>query len=230
MVASNGNDKPIVKALIEAKKEFKTLTKNKVNPHYKSRYADLAAVCDAVDDALAKHGLTYVQPFEYREGLLFINTSLMHTSGDSLSSTYPINVQGHKPQEVGGAITYGRRYALTSLLGIAADDDDDGNDAPHDTTPPRQQQKPAAKPQEPPKKAAPPGWQGTVRGLEDVIPGRAWKVIGQMGEEFYTKNPTHADVARTAHSGGGKVTILFHRTPKGNMEIDAMDPVIEEGK
>lgn len=237
MVSGNGNERLIVKALIEAKKEFGKFIKNKVNPHYKSKYADMSAVAEAVDEALAKNGLTYVQPFEYKDGVLLIQTRLLHTSGEELSSTYPIIVTGHKPQEVGGSITYGRRYALTSLLGLAADDDDDGNDAPEDTVPrkpasfttdPRQAAKDAKKAEE--KKAPTQLPADPAAGLANVtvqslqpgkINGIDCTVLKTSGGDFIVdvRKVTAKDILKLAQSAvdsKNQVVIDFTTTASGN--------------
>lgn len=241
MVASNTPEKPIVKALIEAKREFKPFVKNKINPHYKSAYADMTAVASSVDEALAKHGLTYVQPFEWKDGLLFIYTRLMHTSGDELTSTYPINVQGHKPQEVGGAITYGRRYALTSLLGLAADDDDDGNEAPHDTTP----AKPAPKPKsegtwtEPQtkkeQKAVDEGKKDglcntTIRTVEPKEKNgiKFMALVTPAGEFAVLESPHRMEILTTAQKamlGKVQVVIEYHTSKGGTNIVDSLKEV-----
>ncbi len=98
---------------------------NRQNPHFKNRYADLAAVIDAVRKPLADNGLSVTQTTELGNGVLILRTTLWHASGQWLSSEYPLPL-GAKPQELGSALTYGRRYELSALLGVAADEDDDG--------------------------------------------------------------------------------------------------------
>jgi hypothetical protein len=227
MVASTVTERPIVKALIAAKQDFGKLLKNKVNPHFKSRYADLSAVCNSVDEALAKHGLTYVQPFEMEGGAMFIVTKLLHTGGEEMVSKYPVPVGG-KPQELGSAITYGRRFSLCSLLGIAADEDDDANEAqsaPHEAPKP-----PAPRPLPLASRPSVPTWRGKILKVEELVKGKAWKLTGQMGEEFYTSKPEHADVASSVAGSEKQVVMLHHKTAKGNYECDSVDPVMEGGK
>jgi hypothetical protein len=97
---------------------------NRVNPHFKSKYADLAAVIKTARKPLSANGLSTVQTIG--DGVL--HTRLLHTSGQWIASEYPLPMSG-RPQEFGSALTYARRYSLSALLGIAADEDDDGNTA-----------------------------------------------------------------------------------------------------
>ncbi len=92
---------------------------------YSYHYADLADVIEAAREPLSKNGLACVQSMLQRDGHIVLRSVLMHESGEWIASEYPIAAYA-KPQEQGSAITYGRRYTLTALLGIAAEDDDDG--------------------------------------------------------------------------------------------------------
>lgn len=88
-------------------------------------YADLADITDAVLPALAKHGLSWLTMPTYTDaGNFVLRYELLHTSGESRSGEYPLP-QG-KPQEIGSALTYGRRQTLCAVTGVAADEDDDG--------------------------------------------------------------------------------------------------------
>ena len=108
--------------LIHAKKETK-------NEFFRSRYADLASVIDAAKKPLSNNGLSVSQVVDVLDnGDLFLETILMHLSGEFLIGKYPIKPVKQDPQSVGSAITYARRYAFSAIVGIAADDDD-GNEA-----------------------------------------------------------------------------------------------------
>ena len=97
---------------------------NRVNPHFKSKYADLAAIFDAARKPLSANGLAIVQTIG--DGVL--HTRLLHTSGQWIASEHPLPMSG-RPQEIGSALTYARRYSLSALIGIAADEDDDATGA-----------------------------------------------------------------------------------------------------
>lgn len=119
----------IATALAKAQGEMKNAPLNKTNPHFKSRYADLAAIRDATVPALSKHGISVTQGTEVIAAGMLLCTRLMHSSGQWIESTYPIDADMAKPQAVGSALTYAKRYGLASICGIAADEDDDGNHA-----------------------------------------------------------------------------------------------------
>ncbi len=101
---------------------------DKVNPHFKSKYASLAAVVDALREPFAKNGLSYTQTTHVSDGSFTLTTRLLHASGQWIVSEYPLPMTA-KPQELGSALTYARRYSLSAIAGIAADEDDDANAA-----------------------------------------------------------------------------------------------------
>jgi len=115
-------------ALAKAQAETKAAAFDKVNPHFKNKYASLAAVIDAIREPFAKNGLSYTQTTEMREGGFVLVTSLRHASGQWIASEYPLPVAA-KPQELGSALTYARRYSLSAIACIAADEDDDAEGA-----------------------------------------------------------------------------------------------------
>lgn len=124
-------ENPVIAALIKAKGNFGQVVKDCVNPFHKSKYAGLDSINKAVDAALLEQGLTIIQGLVVKEdGRVSLDAKLVHVSGYydpeiQLSSyTMPPST---KPQDVGSAMTYGRRYNKSALLGIVADSDDDGN-------------------------------------------------------------------------------------------------------
>lgn len=114
-------------ALAAAQAEMKNATLNKVNPHFKSKYADLAQIRDAVTPALAKHGIAVAQGTDTTDGGIVVVTRLLHKSGQWMESRFPISYD--KPQAMGSAYTYARRYSLSAMCAISADEDDDANAA-----------------------------------------------------------------------------------------------------
>lgn len=118
----------IAPALHKAQIEMKGAVKDSTNPHFKSKYADLGSVIDAVKSALHKHGIVYVQGVEDADNGVAIETRLIHTSGEWISSTLRIPATKQDAQGYGSAITYGRRYGLQAMCGVPAEDDD-GNAA-----------------------------------------------------------------------------------------------------
>lgn len=116
-------------ALVAALGELRNVAKNAVNPHFKNRYASLDAILDAARPVLHKHGLALSQEPLFDEGKAGVITRIIHTGGESRESTLLLPLRDQSAQGVGSALTYARRYAVSSVLGIAADDDDDGQQA-----------------------------------------------------------------------------------------------------
>ena len=116
-------------ALVAAQAEMPRVAKTKLNPFFKSKYADLASVVDVVGPVISKHGLTVPQFVSHREDRTTLKTFLVHASGQWIGDEMVLHMSKNTPQDQGSAITYARRYAYCSVLGIVADDDDDGNAA-----------------------------------------------------------------------------------------------------
>jgi hypothetical protein len=115
----------VLKALVAARKDIGAAKKGSVNPHFRSKYADLGAVMEAVKEPLEAHGLAFVQDIENN----CVVTLLIHESGESLKlAPFPLVVTQNTPQAMGSALTYARRYSLQTALGVPAEDDD-GNAA-----------------------------------------------------------------------------------------------------
>lgn len=112
-------------ALCKAQKKFKTALKKSKNPYFHSNYADYTEVLSCVKEALNEEGITILQPIDED----VVETVLLHESGEFLCSVTKIYNISNKPQDYGSAITYARRYALSSMLAIDSDEDDDGNRA-----------------------------------------------------------------------------------------------------
>jgi len=121
--------KNIATALAKAQMEMGKALKSSSNPHFKSKYADLASVMDACLPALNANGIAVISPTGEDEYGRFVETRFIHgESGEGLSCRVPLLVSKNDMQGYGSAVTYGRRYGLMSLAGIAPEDDD-GNAA-----------------------------------------------------------------------------------------------------
>lgn len=124
---TTSNDvKQIFPALIEAIAELENVSPNRENPYFKSDYADLASIIDAVKPILNKHGIAVVQGFGGNENVLECHTRIIHTSGEWIESSVPVKVTDNKAPTYGIYITYMRRYALSAMLNIATEPDKDG--------------------------------------------------------------------------------------------------------
>ena len=121
MTESKPKPSSLFNALIEFKLQDIEIFKQSTNPHFKSKYADLATILDAVEVPLAKLGIAIVSHSSY-EGEQWIETTSLKFGSEYLSSQFPLF--GTKPQELGSSITYARRFNLQSLLNLAAIDDD----------------------------------------------------------------------------------------------------------
>lgn len=115
-------------ALVKAHAEIGVVVKGASNPFFKSKYADLASVVEAVKPALLKNEIVVVQGLQDAEGGVAIETMLLHSSGEWISSTLRLPAAKEDAQGYGSACTYGRRYGLMAICGVPADDDD-GNAA-----------------------------------------------------------------------------------------------------
>lgn len=145
--------KQIAEALVKAQKGFSPALKQSNNPHFRSKYADLATCVEAVIDALNNNGIALMQMTHECQDGVTVETVFIHASGELLSAgKLHVPAVKHDAQGYGSALTYARRYSLMAACGIAPEDDD-GNAAVK--TPPRggvisapQQPAPELKPQE----------------------------------------------------------------------------------
>ncbi len=111
-------------AMAAAQGELENASKNAANPHFKSKYADLAEVLNTVRPVFAAHGLSIVQMPSFADGVAHVETILMHKSGQWISNTASAPVGKQDAQGVGSVITYLRRYSSAAFAGIAQEDDD----------------------------------------------------------------------------------------------------------
>ena len=117
--------KNIASALVKAQKAFGPALKTSTNPHFKSRYADLAACVEAVVESLNANGIMLMQQTSECQDGVIVETVFIHESGEMLSSgKLHVPAAKHDPQGYGSALTYARRYSLMAACGIAPEDDD----------------------------------------------------------------------------------------------------------
>jgi hypothetical protein len=124
----------LAEALSKAQGSMQSAVKNSENPHFKNKFADLASLWDSVRAPFAANGLSVMQiPYIGEDGRVRLETKLMHSSGEWISSHYPIKPTKDDPQGMGSALTYARRYAFSAMTGAIGEDDDDGNSASANT-------------------------------------------------------------------------------------------------
>jgi len=114
------------KALVKAQSEFDAVKMNATNPFYHSKYADLGSVIQTCKPVLKANGLAVSQLVNGNTNQVGITTMLIHESGEYLSSEVVVPIQGQNiAQEAGKVVSYLRRYALASVLGLYSDEDTD---------------------------------------------------------------------------------------------------------
>jgi hypothetical protein len=119
----------IATALVKAQKAFQPALKTSLNPHFRSKYADLSACVEAVIDALNNNGIYLLQKnYDCPDGVM-VETVFVHESGEMMECGI-VHFPASKKDSQGYAscLTYARRYSLMSACGIAPEDDD-GNSA-----------------------------------------------------------------------------------------------------
>lgn len=127
-------------AFVRAQKGFAPALKSSLNPHFKSKYVDLAGCVEAVIDALNANGIALMQHTSESESGVIVETVFLHESGETLTcGKLHVPASKQDAQGYGSALTYARRYSLMAACGIAPEDDD-GNAA---TKRPQTAQKPA---------------------------------------------------------------------------------------
>lgn len=119
-----GDRAPFAKAFVAAQKATEAVKKAATNPHFRSKYADLAEVVEATVPALNANGIAVMQSPGFDGELVTVTTTLLHESGAYVSGTLSMRPTKNDPQGVGSAITYARRYALLAMTGAAPEDDD----------------------------------------------------------------------------------------------------------
>ena len=116
--------KEFVKAFLKAQSEMHHAKLDSRNPHFKSEYASLESVLDAIKPALNRHGLILIEKVCSLNEKLFVNTQIIHETGEMIEAMTPILSERPGPQALGSGISYARRYGLEALCAIGSRDDD----------------------------------------------------------------------------------------------------------
>jgi hypothetical protein len=174
----------IAPALVAAAAELQPVSKDATNPAFRNRYATLDAIMEQVRPVLARHGLAVLQTGtapETIDGRLVavgIETMLLHKSGEWIASSVTLPVEKLTAQGAGSAISYGRRYGLSAILGLTAEDDDGQAASVRPAAPARP---------EPRAEAAPEQGQRLYQSVPDTP--RAKPFSGDVGEAMAWKLP-----------------------------------------
>src|SRR5690554_6753450 len=119
----------IAVALIGFQSEVANPEKKGINPHFKSKYAELDDIINTIRPTLEKHGLAFIQNPVQSDGQVGVYTVLIHKSGEYIQfDPVMIPLQKATPHQVGAALTYAKRYSLGAALGLATEEDTDGNE------------------------------------------------------------------------------------------------------
>jgi len=177
-------------ALSKAQGEMGSAKKDAMNPHFRSKYADLASVWEAARAPLSKHGLSVVQTNEDSERGVCVETTLMHSSGEWISGRLTLPVSKGDAQGFGSAMTYARRYGLAAILSIAADDDDDGEASVRIY---RRAPEPPPSATGLPEPAAKRDWEAFTKGIVDRIATAASQdAVNKVAKEVNLAKPPKA--------------------------------------
>jgi hypothetical protein len=166
-------------ALAKAQSEIQKAHKDSVNPHFRSKFADLGSCWEACRDALTKNGISVTQwPTGGAEGVMFMMTRLAK-DGQWIRSRSAWPLSKMDCQGVGSALSYARRYTLCAAVGIVADDDDDGHAASKSR--PRTTERVDA--------------QGEIRG-DPKHPANAPLTRKEVADHVNGESPLYADFAK----------------------------------
>jgi len=116
--------KNLATALHKAQGQIKHAVKDAANPFFRSKYADLVSVWDAMRDAFQANGLSVSQMPDMDGDKPVLVSILLHNSGEFIESRILLNPVKNDPQGIGSCISYYRRYALQAIAGVCPDDDD----------------------------------------------------------------------------------------------------------
>ena len=225
-------------ALGKAQRQIVGASRSSTNPHYHSRYADLAATWDACREQLTSNGLAVIQcPRLVSAGaetwLVEVETMLVHASGEYLADTLAVPVSRADAQGVGSAITYARRYALAAFVGVAPDDDDDDGEAA--VSAPVDREREPYGPAKESRDREPEAPIEVERGkVADIVQRRAannairYVVTLANGHKYASFRKTFAETAKAAREAGSEVEVAFRQTRFGPDIVNLVDLSIEE--
>jgi hypothetical protein len=129
MIETSNDTAKLDEAMAKAQSKVSAAVKDKINPAFRSKYADLASVWDACREALTSNGIFVSQwPIHSEDGRLHIVTRLAH-KGEWIKAHFSLPVGKQDAHGYAGALTYAKRMSLSAAVGVVADDDDDGNAA-----------------------------------------------------------------------------------------------------
>ncbi len=185
-------------ALVAAQAALKPVAKTGRNPHFKTMYSTLDDIWTAAAEALRANGLAVLQhPEPGPDGILALETRIVHTSGQWVASTLTMPLAKLDPQGYGSAMTYARRYGLQAMLGISGLEDDDAEQATGRAPARAEPQNGAA----PPVKGEPPASTAQLKALHaagSAVYGDRWDEKRPALVEAATKGRTTSSKGLTS--------------------------------
>jgi len=161
-------------SLSKAQGEIENASKSSSNPHFKSKYADLAEVLNTIRPVFSVHGLSLLQTTGFDGSVVCVTTILGHAGGGYITSTASCVPAKTDAQGIGSATTYLRRYSGAAIAGIAQEDDD-GQSARHEGKPAPIQTY-AGRPTDG-------AWESLDEESREYLEGVAVKVMDYMGSD-----------------------------------------------
>lgn len=205
MKSENDAKLEFLKALNKVQGLIEPAKKDSTNLHFKSKYASLAAVNDAVMGTLTENGFCLLSGGIDLNGKPYLRTVLFHVGGHEESFCYPLIEKTENPQHVASSVTYARRYSICALLNLSVEDDD-GNAAANTThttaaTKPLSQEVPAQKLDD---------WQvAKFVPVSVVARGEGWDITGPDGAVYGTLNKDKAAIAERACKNGIELSLSY---------------------
>lgn len=157
----------LAEALAKAQGNIETIAKNKTADmdKYDYNYADLAAVLEGCRPQLSAEGIAIIQaPYISEDGSIGVTTALVHSSGEWMRSGISHSMKLGKWQDLGGALTYLRRYSLSAMVSVASEDDTDGAEL---------KSKPKARSKSEPEPGPEPTWADKSQKIADAVKASA---------------------------------------------------------
>lgn len=228
----------IAPALVTCQGEIEAATKDKINPAFKSSYADLRAVREAIRAPLANNGLALVQLPHAGQGRVVVTSVLLHKSGEWIACDLAMPLAQATPHAVGSAISYARRYAAMSMLAVSAEDDDGNTASGQGPTTPHPEPKPAPKEEaKPARRQEPKSDENREVHIERILDTKVvpWKnpkgesvtfyvIRASNGREYSTRSQELFNAASSLLNGP-PAEILCHSYLKNNETKWALDGV-----
>lgn len=211
-------------ALVSFHSKMGKVSKDNVNPYFNSKYASLSTILTAVTPVLTESGLSIIQlPTGDNE----LQTVLMHTSGEWISSTMKLTPVKSDPQSQGSAITYARRYAVGAILSLNIDEDDDANAATHG---PKQNKAtpPVSSPTPAPRRAPAPRQAPVPRQSAQVQPQAQQKPWLNITDRSGQINDLGHDTASRIVDGSYTWELLYSDYRISKRDKTALDAYIAE--